>query len=262
MISLVGRIRFGSLIVMSTLILLAFIVGCQKNDTVPTEPQAVYTNDDVANMIGCALAGSSATYGLTAQVLNACAIAADSGRFHSIAQPRSPQAVLFDTTFVKRLTSTGYSYSLQTRYSYTFGPRSDSLTFHFLISGTYSTPQLSGSDTSSATILVSHITLPDSQFLAQIISYSRYGNQVSKLGGKAQFYSDATLSGISLNVSKVTKQIQAGTGAIELTETDFAGNSTDYTGDMTFGATQSVIITLNDKPYLVNLATGAAVPIH
>ena len=239
-------------------IFFVFIAGC-KTDYSPTPPSTSAINeDDIADMIASSLSGSNSSNGLTAQIDEATVIAGGG----SLSKRSFGEHALipgYDTTIERHDTVGTNSYDFTFQYSYSFQNAGDGLLFQFAMSGFYATAFLSGADTAVGHLQLSGITSTDTEYTLNG-DYSRAGVIASKVRNHHTFSSRLEVSLINVKILKTNGQIVSGTASISISGKLPNDDFFSYSATLVFTGSQSATLTVNSKTYIINLATGVAIP--
>jgi hypothetical protein len=243
-------------------VIIVWMVGCKEDNPVAAGP--TLTDDDIIDLIAGSIAGTNATNGLSVQLVEAATVAGGGqlGAQSITPHPGYQQASVdtsgkVDTTIMRQKTFGSYSYNYSFRYLYYF-LSSDTFNFQILpMIGVYSTPRISGRDTASANISVTHILPPDSLYVIGG-NYTRYGNQTLKIREKNTFYSIVGYEIDSVKISKATKRMKSGTilASIEIITSDGKDIVYDANAVLTILNSQLVRVVWNGKTYTIDLLTG------
>lgn len=243
-------------------VVVLWLAGCNEEEA--TAPGPTLTDADIVDMIAGSIAGTNATNGLSVQLVEAATVA---GGGQLGTQPITPHPGfqqagvdtfgMVETTIVRQKTFGTYSYNYSFTYKYFFLSL-DTCKFQVLpMIGVYSTPRISGSDTASVDLRVTHILPPDSLYVIDG-NYTRYGKQTLKIREKNTFYSVVGYQIDSVKISKATKRIKSGTmsASIEIITSDGQDIVYDVNAELTILNNQYVKVIWNGKTYTIDLLTG------
>lgn len=245
--------HFFCRVLFSVLLVTFFPTSCKNSDN-PAQTQSSVTQEVVADMIAASLGGSASTNGLSAQMEEAATVAGGAPF------PKSAGELdlrMIDTTVVRQGTIGNFSYYYIFHYSFVFSNFGNKLDFNYSMRGTFDTPRIASDDSANASIVITHIIDPDSQYTLNA-NYLRLGSQSSKVGNRVQFTSTITWTLTDVKISKSSNSINSGTGVITVAGQVSTGGSFNYYATITLLGNQQASLTMNSRVYLINLATGTA----
>lgn len=230
------------------------ITSCGPKPTYTPTSQYQVSVDDAANAIGSAIASSS--NGIAAEITAMSTFNAAKGAYTT--SSKLPCGLQFDTAYTRTGNTNGnYSYSVDWDYLLAcVNGMPDSITVNQNMQGSYSTSLISGVDTSSATLTITGIQ-PSSSAITVNGTYTRNGQESSKVRTLLSYYAVMTFNIIGLTMNKSTQQITGGTATVGFIGVGTAPNyktySSYYTGYVQFNGDNTASITINGNAYNISL---------
>ncbi len=162
---------------------------------------------------------------------------------------------------VSRQSSPGapYTYSYKSTYNFMVdcnaSSQPDSLSSNLTYAGSYSGPNMSGTNSGSSIFGVGGLLQADTAFVING-EYKRAGSFSSKTDTAKHGSNsvDIVISGLTLK--KPTRMIESGTATIAITGTVPGKGSFSFTGTLVFNGDGTATLTINGNVYTINLETG------
>jgi hypothetical protein len=237
--------------------LLLAAAACQKSNTVhpsgsgPSVSGSI-TTDDAADMAAGALSQSSngvADVALDA-TLNASLIFAGHPRCGTL---RS------DTVSRKSTSGSQYTYSYNLTYNFVVDCNSsnqpDSLLSNLTYSGSYSGPNMSGTNSGSSDFGVSGLLTTDTAFFING-QYKSAGSFASKVDTANHGSNTISIAVTNLTLKKPLRVIEGGSATISISGSTPKHGSFSFTGTIVFNSNGTATVTINGTVYSINLYTG------
>jgi len=152
--------------------------------------------------------------------------------------------------------TTTYSYNLKYNYIVVCTNKvADSLSSSLIYSGSFSSPNLSQSNSGSSIFGVSGL---DSAATNYVINgeYKSAGSFQSKTDTASHGSNNVDIVFTSLTLSKPSRTIASGSATVSITGAVPRSGSFSYTGTLVFNGNGTATLTLNGTKYTINLNTG------
>jgi hypothetical protein len=243
------RIKFSFLVM-----LLLGAAACKKSGS--TMPDAAITGsvttDDAADMAAGSLSLNS--NGLSE-------MASDATLSASVMFDAHVKCGTVRSDTISRQSSTGLPFTFSYKLTYNFmvdcnsSNQPDSLSSNLTYSGSYSGPNMSGSNSGSSIFGVGGLLQTDTAFVING-EYKRAGSFSSKVdtGNHGNNNVDIVISG--LIVKKHWRTIEGGTATISITGSTPKKGSFSFTGTLVFNGDGTATLTINGAVYTINMETG------
>jgi hypothetical protein len=249
--------------------------GCQKLSTTTATDTSIPTSDEAASTVGASI--SSNGYGLSAQLTDAIG-PSQTGKFalspsgsannqiqisrnvEVAASIAPPCGFTKDTIMTRSNADTAtFHYSFYLNYKFAVNCTANAFsgfTFSDSTAGTYVGPRLSYNGNSTMNTVLSIPTGSGDSVLVFNGNFNHNGTTTSKVGNKATFTSQLTLTLVNLTIGRTSHIIDSGTGTITLTGTSSTGKSFTYTGTVDFSTRNQLVVNILGKIYHFDLRSG------
>jgi hypothetical protein len=238
-------------------VLLLGAVACQKSNTskqsgtAPTVSGSI-TTDDAADIASGALSQNS--NGVSDMATDATTNASAFEAFH-------PKCGTIRSDTVSRQSASGsqYTYSYSLTYNFVVDCNSssqpDSLSSNLTYSGSYSGPNMSGTNSGSSSFGVGGLLSTDTAFVING-EYKRAGAFASKVDTAKHGNTNVDLVVTNLTLRKPGRMIESGSATISITGSTPRRGTFSYTGTIVFNGNNTAKLTINSIVYTINLLTG------
>ncbi len=233
-----------------SLILFALMFGFTACNEDSNDDTSIIANEEAAAIVESAL--FSGTAGIADEVSDATLVALE---YTEKGLTGGDCGETFDSTITRSIDEPRVAADYITSWIWTVNCNNlmvpTSLDFARNTSGEYETMRLVSDDNSSSDWTIGNLITGATWTLNG--TYSRSGNQTSKVRNQNSFTSELEMTLASLNVNKNTLQIDGGTGTFSLTGSVTGGGSFSYAGSITFLGNGMATITINGETYEIDL---------
>ncbi len=227
-------------------LLLAFgmFSACNKEE----EQVTTVSEEDAVEVIENALVVESE--GLTAEIEDAAQVADEYAEKAEV-----PCGETFDSTVVYTLANSYITANYTSDWAWTLSCNQQNipttLDFTRTTDGEYETTRMLSDDSATGVWTMDNLLLGDAYIING--SYSRTGNQESKVRNMPTFTSTVEFDLTDVNVDKDLYRISSGTATFTISGTGSGGRNFQYTGEIIFLGDGAATITINDNTYSVDL---------
>jgi hypothetical protein len=162
---------------------------------------------------------------------------------------------------VSRQSSPGAPYTFSYKSTYNFmvdcnaSSQPDSLSSNLTYAGSYSGPNMSGTNSGSSIFGVGGLLHTDTAFVING-EYKRAGSFSSKIDTAKHGSNSVDIVVSGLTLKKPTRIIESGTATIAINGTTPGKGSFSFTGTLVFNGDGKATLTINGNVYTINLETG------
>lgn len=231
-----------------TLAIVVFASSCEK-ETSNVESETISEEEAVDVVTGALMADSE---GVTSEASEAAKVA---DTYDEGVENAAVCGQTYDSTFVKSYNGTNLSAAYSSAVSWTINCNDFnipvSLDWGWTTQGDYESLRLLSNDNASSSWNVGNL-ITGSMYLISG-SYTRSGNQESKVRNMNSFTSEVDINLTNLEVSKETYEIESGEGTFVLTGETSTGATFSFEGSIVFLGNQMATLTINGTTYDIDL---------
>ncbi|MDK2772640.1 MAG: hypothetical protein KYX68_10505 [Flavobacterium sp.] len=224
------------------------VISCNKDD----DSSDAIQEEDVVEVIENSL--KMDTGGLSKSIETSVSVCDEEDVYTQTPSINCGEEYVNNYTYQNAVNNYEANYSFSSAYMMNCDSNSNpsSFTYEFTNSGTYDTPRMSSDDHASANWEITGLDA-STDVVALNGAYERIGSQVSKVRNMNTFASTLNYTINSLQVNKVSYQIQSGTIALSFIGTSSNGNQYTFSGTITFNGNQTATVVINGNTYVINL---------
>ncbi len=242
------NIIFNGVLTLSFLLLILF--SCNKDDkNEVTNLEA----DEAAELAGASL--SSDKGGSLSQFTDAIVLSEE-----IYEDEKSIKEEIFDTTFtITNLSGAFFTFEYQFHYEYGIRYNTQEGAFEFYMNfdtdGYYESPKVYSEDNSEGNIILSGLeAVYDNCSISG--SVTRNGSQTTNFREEKSIKSTITLNYTDILIRKSDLKILSGSGNIEIYGETIKGQKFSFYGTLEYTADETIILTINENVYIINLYSG------